>query len=56
MNPSVNDDTDLSRVLLATDGSADATLAATAAIDLCGRTSVALDIVNAWGIPSWPAE
>lgn len=43
----------LSRVLLASDGSADAALAARAAADLCGTTGSELHVVHAWqGVPS----
>src|SRR5438270_434374 len=38
-------------LLLATDGSADATLARTAAVQLAGRCGFDLHIVHAWQIP-----
>ena len=38
-------------ILLATDGSEDAELAATAAIDLSKRTGAKLHIVHAWRAP-----
>ena len=43
-----------SRILIATDGSADARLASRAAIDLAGHAGAVLDVVSAWAVPTWP--
>lgn len=43
-----------SRILIATDGSADARLASRAAIDLARHPGAVLDIVSAWAVPTWP--
>jgi nucleotide-binding universal stress UspA family protein len=47
-------DEGFSRILVASDGSADARLAVRAAIDLARRAGAILDVVSAWAVRTWP--